>query len=181
MKILGIGLSRTGTQSLWRAMEILGFRSLHDPRDVVEIAGKCDFANDITVSWQFELLDKLFPGSKFIYTTREIESWLNSCEKHFNSAQRQQRLQEGYGNDQVAINAAYLQSELAIYGQEQFDREVWRNAYIKHDDRVNRYFIDRQSDLLRLDVFTTPSEVLWKTLMDFTTVTAIPFPHLNRS
>ena len=36
-KILGIGLSRTGTTSLTRALEILGLRAVHFPRRLREI------------------------------------------------------------------------------------------------------------------------------------------------
>ena len=180
-KVFGVGLSRTGTTSMCHAMTTLGYRAIHNPRDVVEIAAWCDFANDITVAWQFQLLDKLFPGSKFIYTTRDIESWLMSCQIHFNSEERADRLATGYATEDTAINAAYLQAELAIYGRQDFNADVWEAAYLRHDSIVRNYFAGRPNDLLILDVSAGQSSETWQTLLDFLELDEVPFPKLNAS
>lgn len=174
MKVFGIGLSRTGTTSLTHALETLGFRIIHNPRDVVEIAGWFDGATDIGASCQFEMLDKLFPGSKFIYTTREMESWLDSCERHFTDTARMERLNLDYTKPEFAINAAYLSHELSIYGQVEFDREVWRSAYLRFDNRVKSYFHGR--DILTMNIIGGDG---WDVLLPFLGFDKGPFPRLN--
>lgn len=176
-KVFGIGLSRTGTTSLCRAMEILGYRTIHCPRDIVEIAGWCDACADITVSMRYKHLDKVFPESRFIYTTRERESWLNSCESHFNGESRLSRPGSPY-IDSTAIYAAYAEAEIAMYGQLEFDRQVWSEAYERHNEDVMSYFKDKKERLLVIDIEKTKD---YTALMSFLEISHIPFPHLNRS
>lgn len=80
-KIFGIGLSRTGTTSLTAALKILRVQAIHWPQSMGDIA-RHEASTDITVSLMFEELDRKYPGSKFIYTIRERDPWLASCEKH---------------------------------------------------------------------------------------------------
>ena len=80
-KIFGIGLSKTGGTSLAKALIILGYRARR-ARTMKEIRSH-DASTDSVVAWRYEILDSRFPDSKFILTVREIESWLESCRKHF--------------------------------------------------------------------------------------------------
>ena len=96
MKVYGIGLSKTGTSSLTEAFKILNFKSIHNPSQFLNLDEQghlsIDFnrleiyeaATDLEIAFFFEELDVRFPNSKFILTTREIGSWLKSCENHFN-------------------------------------------------------------------------------------------------
>ena len=86
-KIFGIGLSKTGTTSLHVALEILGYSSVHYPVTWEEF-DRYDAAHDITVASRFEELDKLYPGSRFILTLRDLNQWLRSCENHFDRFNR---------------------------------------------------------------------------------------------
>lgn len=90
-KVFGIGLSRTGTQSITSAMRILGYKTVHYPQILLYKAGKLstdfkplenfDAAFDTPVTRFYKELDRNFPASKFILTVRDIDSWLKSCEK----------------------------------------------------------------------------------------------------
>lgn len=173
--MFGIGLSRTGTTSLCFALEVLGYKCVHCPRDIVEIAG-LDAAADITVSMRFKTLDLLFPGSKFIYTIRDIPEWLDSCDRHFNGADRAGRPAFEYEQGQE-IFACYWEAERVMYGQLEFDRDAWEAAYKRHDRNVREYFADRKQDLLVIDITKTDN---WKDIMSFLEVDSIPFPHRNR-
>ena len=88
-KIFGIGLSRTGTTSLNVALNRLGFHSIHwiNPM-TMDLIGQPDFVlydafADIPVSYQFEQLYHTFPNSKFVFTTRDAESWETSIIAHY--------------------------------------------------------------------------------------------------
>src|SRR3989338_5334651 len=97
MKIFGIGLMRTGTVSCAEALRILGYSVAHfdELREVMEKSGgwlagdfetdwlvKYDAAFDNPIPGIFIELDKRYPGSKFILTVRDLDSWLESCRKY---------------------------------------------------------------------------------------------------
>ena len=75
-KILGIGLSRTGTTSLHLAMGMLGYRSIHCPRldRLGEILEHYQAAVDTPIACSFRELDLCYPDSLFILTIRDIRS-----------------------------------------------------------------------------------------------------------
>ena len=94
-KVFGIGLSKTGTTSLYAALDRLGFRSgtyrhlralgldawfrgdfSGDP------LGDYDALSDLPVGAFYRQLDRRYPGSKFILTHRDRESWLASCRSY---------------------------------------------------------------------------------------------------
>ncbi|TYR78274.1 hypothetical protein FZC66_20125 [Priestia megaterium] len=91
-KVFGIGLSKTGTKSLSKALKILGYKTVHFPliRTNVEeaeynldILENYDAIADIPTAGLFPHLDIRYPKSKFILTIRNKEDWLNSCERYF--------------------------------------------------------------------------------------------------
>ena len=90
IKIFAIGLSRTGTTSLTKAIELLGYKCKHFPRydytsGNVEILNSelqnYDFLSDTPVALDYKRVDKLCKNSKFIYTIRDIDEWIISCKK----------------------------------------------------------------------------------------------------
>lgn len=138
-KIFGIGLSRSGTTSLTEALKILGFSVVHSPTNLNQIR-KRDAATDTTVADNFERLDVMFPGSKFIHTIREKESWLNSCERFWSLMQPQ-------------FDRSFLLTELhkQLYGSTTFDRANFSGAYDRHLLRVKQFFDNRSDDLLIME------------------------------
>jgi hypothetical protein len=98
MKILGVGLSRTGTTSLTHALEILGFKCIHYDRyrltDILDGSNKnpdfrryddVDAVIDVpSVFFYREILDA-YPASKAILTIRDVSAWWKSIEYHLNN------------------------------------------------------------------------------------------------
>lgn len=162
MKIFGIGLSRTGTKSLHKALQMLGLRSVHMPRSDAEIDG-ADAANDISIAGAYRQLDLKYPDSKFILTVREIEGWLRSIEYHW----RVHRKNRTEFSDKI---------RMALYGTMAFDAEKLRAAYAKHVDGVMEYFKDRE--VLVMDI---PAGDGWEKLCPFLgqEIPREPFPHLH--
>ena len=97
-KVLGIGLSRTGTMSLAQALGQLGYRAANfvDHRearrgesswfagdfDTDSLSG-FDAAVDLPLPAFYPQLDARYPGSKFILTIRDPETWLVSVRRHW--------------------------------------------------------------------------------------------------
>lgn len=92
LSVLGVGLPRTGTASLVRALEILGLRAIHyHPERLVDavwqgnlrVYDDVDAAADFPAALQYRELLHLYPGLRCILTTREPrEEWLDSVEAH---------------------------------------------------------------------------------------------------
>jgi len=170
VKIFGIGLSRTGTSSLNDALIELGYESIHYPKpsllpELIEEMKKWDAGTDTPITLAYKELDKAFPDSKFILTTRGINGWLKSCEKfrHFKHALKDER--------------KYVR--LGIYKCNGFHKGKFREAYFRHHHQVYTYFRKRK-DLLIID-FTQGEG--WKELCKFLNkkIPKKPFPHSNKT
>ena len=176
-KVFCIGLSRTATQSLVAALEILGWHTVHYPRTVQEL-DTYDAGADITVSRRFRYLDLVYPGAKFILTTRERKAWLASCQRHFDGqAWRRTPFEEW-----TAILRDTADNDFAVYGSVVFHELKFETAYELHDQHVRDYFAGRDN-LLILDIADTNDEELWRRLCEFVDapIVADPFPWENRS
>lgn len=147
-RIFGIGLPKTGTSSLHKALCNLGIRSVHYPiNDVIPMLhqgehDKIPSKYQALVNcgeWHFAALDRAYPGSKFIYTWREFDRWIASIEKHFSRYEIPQAGTVMQGN------------RLEVFSISVFDRDVMKTIYQAHRQAVESHFKDRQ-DLLRLNV-----------------------------
>lgn len=158
-KVFGIGLSRTATKSLTLALNILGISVIHYPNNAATyhdlVTGNYKFSvlqdfqgiTDITVVPYYAQLDKLFPGSKFILTTRNRTDWLNSMEVHW----KDKPILEDAGGDITKIKLRQF-LRAAVYGIHTFDRERLGYIYDLHHKNVLEYFSDRPEDLLIINI-----------------------------
>ena len=148
-KIFGIGMPRTGTRSLSMALEILGYRTGHWLKTKTwlqgdfetDILAELDAATDTPIPVYYPEFDKRYPGSKFICTHRDTESWLRSIKKH----------QEGLLGDSHR-DERRRRYRLLTYGMYQFSLERYRYVVETHQRNVLWYFQDRPSDLLMFDL-----------------------------
>lgn len=183
MKVFGLGLSKTGTSSLTEALNLLGIKSVHYPADgrtlaqlqagdyrlslMDEYAG----ATDIPVAPFYAQLDEAFPGSKFILTVRDKDSWLRSCEVHW-------RLMAEWRDNYPEFRRAHEFYSACTYGTLEYNRARFSFAYDAHVANVRRYFAGREADLLEIDVCGGEG---WENLCPFLDLPMLytPFPHAN--
>lgn len=186
-KVFGIGLSKTGTTTLAAALTGLGVSTIHWRNPLTRsLISDCDFTRfdgftDITVAECFEDLYSRFPNSKFVYTTRPLESWLTSMDEHW-------RRRHGSADFQ-AIKRTMLEPDVYWYGSRfralnnalYFLHESFADAYRAHDRRVRAFFEDKpKSCFLEFDIFAGDD---WKKLCPFVgvPVPGIPFPWKNNT
>lgn len=164
MKIFGIGLAKTGTTSLNAALQMMGYRAEHAIGDWSEI-DKLDAVTD-ELARDYPKLDERYPGSKFILTVRELESWLKSCAHHFRNEIPADHPHSAYIKD--------------VYGVTIYDEAKFRQAYQRHLESAQRYFANRPGDLLVMDVCGGEG---WSKLCPFLGVKtpSTPFPRENVS
>lgn len=143
MKVFGIGLSKTGTTTLAALLNKSKIKTCHYPseqqiKDIFD--GKYDGACDVSIIPFYKKLHIIYPDAKFIYTIRNKEQWLISAERHFTKT------------NPYKIDEWKKTIRLAVYGQVEYDKKVFSDAYDNHDKNVKEYFKDKQKSLLILDI-----------------------------
>ncbi len=176
MKIFCIGLSRTGTSSLTKALGIMGYKSIHFPKKILnlkdqrliikfdKILDDYDAFSDTPIVRFYKELDVKYPGAKFILTVREIDAWLKSCERYFSFRSK---------------GDIYNKSlRLDLYGTAEFSKEKFKESYYKHLDEVLKYFKNRKQDLCIINICDGEG---WEKLCSFLgrSFPDVPFPRKN--
>lgn len=173
-KVFCIGFHKTGTTSLEKALELLGYRvtgpnGTKDP----DIASKVyDMADALVQQYDafqdnpwpviYREMDEKYPGSKFILTMRSPDSWISSQVRDFGLRETPMR--------QWIYGAGCPEGNEALY--------VAR--YERHNREVLEYFSDRPDDLLVMDL---PKGDGWPELCGFLEepIPDEPFPHANKA
>lgn len=181
-KIFCIGLNKTGTTSLHLALGMLGYRGIHyrgpegDIKDLIwanHLAGRPLLSGlahyDAFSDWNhphtnhlFKVLDREYPGSRFILTMRDLEDWLASREDHVRRApDRLEMARQRPWSTWWAI-----------------DKEAWRREWNEHHEAVRSHFQARPSDLLVMNI---PEGQGWERLCPFLgrPIPSAPFPRAN--
>ncbi|MCA9583505.1 MAG: hypothetical protein KC416_17015, partial [Myxococcales bacterium] len=138
-RVFGIGFQRTGTRSLCDALQRLGIPTLHGAPWLLPAARRGDVSDPIFGDYGafadnpfpllYRELDRAFPGSRFILTVRDTESWLCSVRSHL----------QGPGKG--------FPMEEWIYGVPGFDEQRFRQRFESHEREVRAHFEGR-SELL---------------------------------
>jgi len=162
----GVGLGRTGTNSLCEALRILGYTLIgHNPRfaELSSLEGGAD--NGVTLHYKY--LDYKFPGSKFVLTLRKLCDWLPSIEYITTDHPVRSR------DDDLVIYR-----RMTLYESVTFDKKKFVAAYNRHHADVRRYFANRPHDLLEMNIIEGDG---WEKLCPFLGLQLphTPFPHLN--
>lgn len=163
----GIGLGRTGTNTLCQALKLLGYKRVaHNP--AFEQLANLDGGADNGVLLFYKYLDYKFPTSKFVLTLRSLDTWLPSA------AYASQRFPLKSHDDDVPIMRRML-----IYETVKFDSKKYVAAYERHHEDVRRYFKDRPNDLLEMNIVEEGDD--WTKLCPFLGVPSpgVPFPRLH--
>lgn len=97
MKVICIGMPRTGTASICKALNILGYNSLHEAMffdvEALETADlsvqlrssmfkRFDDYDAITCAMYWRQICMAYPEAKIVLMTRDLDSWFSSIRKH---------------------------------------------------------------------------------------------------
>lgn len=147
-KVFGIGFHKTGTKSLAAALHILGYRvtgpnGVRDPQIAtnalpmaLDLVPRFDAFQDNPWPILFQEMDRRFPGSKFILTSRPTGEWFRSVEGYFGTASTPMR-KWIYGVDA---------------GSPIGNEAIYKTRYQRHNDAVLKHFENRPEALLVLNL-----------------------------
>lgn len=145
-KVFGLGLPRTGTTSLHHILRALDYDCKHFVDELFappdwSILEKHDAFVDSPVPMLFKECDERIPNSKFILTTRSLNTWLASMEWLFT-------------HGKVLWNWSPMMYEYhhRFMGTDTFDRGKLTSFWHTYHADVNDYFAGRTSDLLCIDI-----------------------------
>ena len=176
MKVVGVGLNRTGTTTLgvcmrtWdlrhqscdpEAFQLLQRGELEALLDVVE---QHDSFEDWPWPLVYEAIDRRFPDCKFILTRRKNpEAWFDSLCRH-------------------SLKTGPTEYRRFVYGHAmpQQHREHHLRYYAEHNRKVEQHFEGRPDKLLTVCWEDGDG---WEQLAEFLNlpVPSTPFPHANKS
>lgn len=202
-KIFCVGRNKTGTTSLMKAFQDLGYvvgeqrqaELLYDrhyfTRDFAPIITYCKSAQvfqDVPFScpYLFVALDQAFPGSKFILTVRDdADQWYSSVTRFHAKLWGTQGAIPTVEQLRAAtyVRTGWAYNLLALYGTtdaEPYHRETLIAHYEKHNAAVRDYFHSRPQDLLEINVSAPDS---YRSFVDFLGVGSPfdSFPWENRT
>ncbi|MBT5170929.1 MAG: glycosyltransferase [Candidatus Nitrosopelagicus sp.] len=145
-RVYGIGMSKTGTNSLTEALRILNIPCEHFPIDqrFLESLNKqntnaFDFHQSITDITTIPFIEKLsnhYPESKFILTTREEKSWIRSIKHHWEKGHELSPIGKNF-EKMHPLTKRLLKD---VYGRTSFDEEHFLKKYRLHTKTVNDLF-----------------------------------------
>jgi hypothetical protein len=175
MKIIGVGLNKTGTKTLGACFRILGYNHIScnevafdlwrkkNIDDLMKIALVYDSFEDWPWPLLFREFDAYFPGSKFILTTRkDSETWYKSLCNH-------------------AVYSGPTEYRKAIYGEymPHGHKDKHITFYESYNQDVRFFFQSRPQDFLEVCWETGDN---WENLCTFLQlpVPDVAFPHANK-
>lgn len=178
-KIFEIGIYKTGTSSLGKAYEILGYRHMGWNADAYDEFVKTNnyeilykiidnydaFEDGPWHDCDYKILDIKYPNSKFIILDRDNEEWIKSVENHSSPLHNSNNIKDKY------LEYGWL-----------YDKELQKEKMIMFKnskyDEIKNYFKNRKNDLLVMNI-----QDGWKPLCIFLgkEIPIINFPVLNIS
>lgn len=178
-KVLGVGWAKTGTTSLGVCLKRLGRRHISMQLDLVDDWAVGDHAEILSIArrfdsfddWPWLLLykefDQAFPGTKFILTTRDSDSWLRS---YLNQIHQPEHFTPEMNRFREMLYGIPFDNP---------DPADLVARYEAHNAAVREYFRDRPDDLLVVDWAKGDG---WREVCDFLGEgrPSGPFPHAHR-
>lgn len=171
-KVFGLGLARTGTTSLHRAMGLLGLVSAPDSIPLLDsvdldFLARHDAFFDNPIPFRYEALDTVCPGSRWIVTQRPVDDWIDSMSWLF-----------GPGLDRLKPDMRVVGDRVhrQLYGSDKFDEDRLRALYTRHYGQVRDWVENRPFVWLHVD-----QGLAWEPICDLLKlpVPSVDFPHAN--
>lgn len=174
MKIFGIGLPKTGTVSLQKALQTLGLKCLHNPVDLYaqlligNYALNTEEFDAVTHFGftQYRAINHYHPDCKFILTVRNKDEWLESAKGQFQMFD--------------PTNQHMERMRIDLFGTVVYEPVQFSIVYDNHLREVTKFFSEIPADRwMMLDVCAGEG---WRELcefLDYPIPFDTPFPHEN--
>lgn len=201
-KVFCIGYNKTGTTSIGRALQELGYKlgdqsvgeqlmddwAIRDFRSIIQYCTSADAFQDLpfSIDFTYQILDFVFPNSKFILTIRNnSDEWFDSLIRFYKKLMKIDRTPTAKDMINFPYGGAgwFWRQEQNIFGIDEANvcnKEIYVSHYNTHNERVLEYFKFRKNDLLVLNLANTSA---MQSLCEFLGIeyAGQVMPHLNKS
>ena len=203
MIVLGVGLSKTGTTSLHRALQLLNLKCIHHDQsrlnDILDGSNPnpdfrryddLDAVTDIPSAYFFHEILDAYPESKAILTIRDIDAWWKSLLYHWNTLHPLRKTSvfyriggvlglkrwPGKAEDEYNMFRRHLRNY--VYGSVVASEFLYKKKYIEHNERVQA-----SVPAHRLLVMNITAGDGWDKLCPFLgmSIPSETFPHSHKS
>lgn len=183
MKVLGVGLSKTGTKSLTKALEKLGYVTIHyDAYRLNDIImdrkmpssfrryDTVDAVTDIPSAYFYREILEAYPEAKAILTVRDKDEWFGSICRHY------KRYSSDFWDSDDNHSKLIKTIREMVWGSCFPNKYLYQKVFTEHNERVQK----EVDDLLVMDITKGDG---WESLCKYLghVITDRPFPHRNAS
>lgn len=184
-RVFGIGMHKTATTSLHTALKLLGVDSAHWKNahwakaiyEEMTALGRSETLErhyavcDLPITLFYEELDRAYPNSKFILTTKNEQKWIQSVRDHWDRDYN--KFRASWDKDPFTHRLHKI-----VYGQKGFDAELFAARFRRHNAEVLEYFRRRPLDLLVMDMDAGAG---WAELCGFLRkpIPSTPYPRID--
>jgi len=174
IKVFCIGQNKTGTTTVESVLKSLGYKmgnqvkgemligewAVRDFRNIVKLCRTADAFQDVPFSndFTYEILDYVFPKSKFILTVRNSkDEWYESLIRFHTKIIGKDRLPtaddlKGFAYRYKGFLWEAQQIKYGIDETTVYDYKIYTDQYEMYNYRVKEYFKHRSNDLLILNL-----------------------------
>lgn len=159
-----------------------------DYRKIIRYCRWADAFQDLPFSYPgtYEVMDKAFPGSKFILTVRKnADEWYESLVRFHTRIVRKGRIPTADDLRQFKYRYPGFLWDVARwrYGVDEstlYDRDLYTRCYEEHNRKIREYFKDRPDDFLELNIADTDAMARLMNHLGYP-YTGQTMPHKNSS
>jgi len=174
-KIFIIGLPRTGTTSISVALLKAGYKVAHTAfsQATFELA---EVISDAPCFSDFEQLDRLFPGSTFVYLQRDLSHWIPSMQRLLQKMTPHLIPKSGHFNP--VLKRSFSET-FSLTHEDLLTEQHLTACYQKHKQHINCYFKNR-NDFIEVNVSDPLSLPTLFNFLGLPFEEGQVFPHLNQ-
>lgn len=174
-KIFIIGLPRTGTTSISVALLEHDFKVAHTAftKHAFKLA---DVVSDAPCFSDYKELDVLFPGSKFVYLDRALDSWIPSIQMLLKKMEA--RLDPINGVFSPVLKRSFNEVFSLTTAKDPHTTEHLESCYQTHKSEIYDYFSARD-DFISINLSHEDSLKQLLNFLDLEVKVDKKFPHLN--
>lgn len=157
-KVFGIGLSKTGTASLSKALTLLNYSTAHWTNSyshdllTIEDAPLFDSLTDISISYLYKEIYSEYPNAKFVLTTRPVKKWEDSFLTHYARSLHATSFEHLKRIILDQYPPRFGQRYIDIHNKLYFQHQNLQEAFHFHEQDVLNFFKGKEDQLLLLDV-----------------------------
>lgn len=146
-------LGKCQSKSFIRAAQKLGKKARHYPDDLQAAIEQVEVISTMELLTEYQKLEKADSEAKFLMLTRNDAEWEESYKKHAAKIKG------------CSKEAKVKRIRKKVLGVEHFDPAVWGRKKRNYENKIRKYFVDKQDKFTEINPFNSTDEEKWEVLI----------------